>query len=106
MDPILVYCTVPNETVAETIAKAVVGKKMAACVNIVSQIRSIYTWKDKIEDEKELLLIMKSKKELFEDIVCCIKELHPYEVPEVIAMPIIEGNAEYLNWIDSNTEKK
>ena len=106
MDPIIVYCTVPNDTVAENIANVVLTQRVAACVNIIPQIRSIYLWKGKIEDERELLLIIKSKRELFEELARCIKELHPYEVPEVIALPIIEGNTDYLNWIDSNTRNK
>ncbi len=106
MDPILIFCTVPNESVGEVIAKALTAKHLAACVNISSQIRSIYMWKGKTEDEKEHQLIIKSRRSLFIDIVSCIREHHPYEVPEIIAIPIIEGYSDYLKWIEENTLKK
>jgi len=106
MEPIIVFCTVPNESIGETIATALTANNLAACVNISSQIRSIYLWKGKKEDEKEFLLIIKSQRGLFKDIVSCIREHHQYEVPEIIAIPIIEGYSDYLKWIEDNTSKK
>ena len=106
MEPIIVFCTVPNESVGETIAKTLTGRNLAACVNISPQIRSIYMWKGKIEDEREFLLIIKSQRVVFKEVVSCIRENHPYEVPEIIAVPVIEGFSDYLKWIEENTTKK
>lgn len=100
---IVVLMTAPSEEEGARIGKEVVTGGLAACCNIVPGIRSIYTWKGKLMDEAEVLCILKTRKELFEGLKEKVKELHPYEVPEVIALTIEDGLAEYLEWIDSVT---
>ena len=102
------YClmifTAANQEEAEKIAQELVEKKMAACVNVFD-IASIYWWENQIEKGKEALGIIKTKRELIEKIVEEIKVSHSYECPEVIAIPIIAGSKEYLNWIDESVKK-
>ncbi|WP_457641745.1 divalent-cation tolerance protein CutA [Persephonella sp.] len=97
---VVVYITTPDENTARTIAKELVEKKLAACVNIVKGINSIYFWQGNIEDDDECLLIIKTRINLFESLENFVKSLHPYTVPEIIAIPIVAGSKDYLNWID------
>ncbi len=103
MDAIVVYITVPDENEAVNISKTLVDEKLAGCINIVKGIRSIYSWKGKIEDEPEILLILKSRRHLFKRLQSRVKELHSYTVPEIIAVPVIEGSEDYLRWLESVT---
>jgi periplasmic divalent cation tolerance protein len=82
-----------------------VEERLAACANIVSPLRSIYRWEGKIWDEKEWLLIIKTQQSTFEDLSKRVKALHSYSVPEIIALPIVEGSPAYLNWIEENTKR-
>lgn len=102
-DYILVFVTVPNENEGERIARTLVEEKLAACVNMVKNIRSIYRWQGKIEDDQEFLLIIKSRGELFKILEKRVKELHSYTVPEVISLPILKGSEEYLGWLKDST---
>jgi periplasmic divalent cation tolerance protein len=95
--------TATNQEEAEKIAQELVEKKMAACVNIFD-IASIYWWSGKIDQATEALGIIKTKKNLIETIIEEIKANHSYECPEVIAIPIIAGSKEYLDWIDENMQ--
>jgi periplasmic divalent cation tolerance protein len=104
MEAIVVYITAPNEEEAAKIARAVVEERLAACVNIVKGVRSIYSWQGKIEDDAEVLMIVKTQRHLFESLERRVKELHSYTVPEIIALPIIEGSEDYLNWLKELTE--
>lgn len=103
MEAIVVYITAPNEEEAARIAKALVEERLAGCINIVKDIRSIYSWQGKIEDEPEVLMIAKTHRNLFETLKNRTKELHSYTVPEIIAIPIIEGSEDYLNWLKQVT---
>ena len=101
---IVVLITVPSEEIAEKIANALLEKSLAACVNIVAPIRSLYTWEEKICEDEETLLIVKSRAELFENqLVPAVQAAHPYQVPEIIALPILMGSKNYLDWIDGST---
>lgn len=104
MEAIVVYITTPNEDEAVRIAKIIVEEKLAGCVNIVRGIRSIYSWQGKIEDDSEVLMIVKTQRHLFEPLKRRVKKLHSYTVPEIIALPIIEGSEDYLNWLKEVTE--
>lgn len=97
---IVVFITASSKKEAMKIANGLVDKKLAACVNIVPNIKSIYTWKGKKEKASEVLLIVKSKREKFKNIVKKVKALHSYSVPEIISIPINNGNKDYLNWIE------
>ncbi len=103
MDAMVVYITVPDEKEAVNIAKILIEEKLAGCINIVKDIRSIYKWQGRTEDEPELLLILKSRRRLFERLKNRVKELHSYSVPEIIAIPIIEGSEDYLQWLEKVT---
>lgn len=101
---ILVLITVPSEQVGEQIATALLEDNLAACVNMVSPIRSLYTWEGVINDDEEMLLIVKSRADLFESrLVPAVQAAHPYDVPEIIAIPILMGSKNYLDWIDEST---
>jgi periplasmic divalent cation tolerance protein len=104
-DSLVVLITAATEDEAAAIAKALVDGRLAACVNIVKQIRSIYRWQGKVEDEQEVLMIAKTRKELFADLVHKVKELHSYSVPEIIALPIFDGFGGYLDWLRAETVK-
>ncbi len=99
LEPIVVLVTCGSEEEAVKIANALVEAHLAACVNLVSPIRSIYRWEGKIWDEKECLLIIKTQKERFEGLEKKVKSLHSYSVPEIISLPILEGSSSYLNWL-------
>jgi periplasmic divalent cation tolerance protein len=103
-DFIVVFVTCGSEDEALKIAHALVEERLAACANMVSPIRSIYRWEGKICDEKEWLLVIKTRQSLFEDLAKRVKALHSYSVPEIIALPITEGAAAYLTWISENTK--
>lgn len=100
---IIVFITTPSEEEAVKIAKVLVETKLAACVNILRNIRSIYNWQGNIEDESEVLMIVKTKRSLFKALSAKVKELHSYTVPEVIALRIIDGAEEYLKWLNEST---
>jgi len=99
----LVLSTVDTHQEAERIAQQLVEERLAACVNIVPQITSIYRWKGALERASEHLMIMKTAEDRLFSLTHRIKELHPYEVPEVIALSIDEGDSTYLEWIFSET---
>lgn len=103
MENIVVFITASNEEEASKIAKALVEARIAGCVNIVRNIRSIYSWQGKIEDESEVLMIVKTRKSLFDSLSTKVKELHSYTVPEIIAIPIITGSEDYLKWLKEVT---
>ena len=99
----IVFMTAGNEDEAQRIATALVEKKLAACVNIISPIRSIYRWEGKIEDEREVLLIAKTQKACVDKLIQEVKKVHSYQVPEIISLPIESGNEQYLAWVEENT---
>ena len=101
----IVLCTVPDRESAEQIATTLVTERLAACVNIVPGITSIYRWKNRIEKDAELLLIIKTHSAVFDTLQDSIRKLHPYELPEVIAVPITDGLPEYLDWISTALAK-
>jgi len=100
-DRIIVLITAGSEEEAHKIAKLLVNEKKAACVNIVPGVDSLFHWKGKIDLARESLLLVKTRASLFPEIVSLVKEIHSYEVPEIIALPIIGGSEDYLNWLDS-----
>jgi periplasmic divalent cation tolerance protein len=102
-DCLLILVTAGSETEAETIAKTLVEERLVACVNIVNPIRSIYRWEGKIADDREWLLIMKTRAARFAAVEARVKVLHSYQVPEVIAVPIQVGAEAYLQWIRKET---
>lgn len=101
----LVLCTCPDKDSAHLIAGQLVDQRLAACVNIVPGVTSVYRWMGKIEESQEHLLVIKTLSDVFETLVNTIIDLHPYELPEVIGVPIDSGSLDYLDWISENTNK-
>ncbi|PKU69505.1 protein CutA 1, chloroplastic [Dendrobium catenatum] len=100
---IVVYVTVPNHEVGKKLAESIVNEKLAACVNIVPGLQSIYWWDGKVQTDSEELLIIKTRESLLNSLTEHVKANHEYEVPEVIALPINGGNDKYLEWIKNST---
>jgi periplasmic divalent cation tolerance protein len=98
-DFIVTYVTASSLDEAKKISHSLVESKLAACANIIPSITSIYKWQGKICEDQECLLIIKTKKELFPELQEKVKSLHSYTVPEIIALPIIDGSKSYLDWI-------
>lgn len=102
---IVVLITAPSDEVGRQIAAVLVEKKLAACVNMISPINSWFRWQEKVNREQEVLLVAKSRADLFEEgLVPAVKAVHPYEVPEIIALPIVMGLQSYVDWIGEETE--
>lgn len=105
--PMIVFITAPSKEIGHQIAAMLVEKKLAACVNLVGPIRSIYTWEGKICDDEEILLIAKSRAGLIEsDLIPAVQAVHPYQIPEIIALPVVAGLHSYLNWIVNETSEE
>lgn len=104
-DLIQVSTTTEKREDAEKIARALVERRLAACVQIVGPIDTTYWWKGKIERNPEWLCLIKSRKALYAELEKAIKEMHPYETPEIIAVPIVAGSNEYLDWIGEETRE-
>ena len=99
-DPaVLVYCTCPDDRVGQDLAQVLVDERLAACVSLLPGIRSIYRWQEKVEQEMECLLIIKSLESRFPALSARILERHPYELPEILAVPVSHGHPPYLNWL-------
>jgi len=101
---IIIFITVDSPEEAHKIAEALMKQRKAACVNIVPGVNSFFWWQDKIDNSQESLLIVKTKASLLNEIIILVKEIHSYDVPEIIALPIIGGNQDYLAWIDKEVE--
>ncbi|MGA8849610.1 MAG: divalent-cation tolerance protein CutA [Dehalococcoidia bacterium] len=99
-DKVVVLITASSEGEAHKIAELLVNGKKAACVNIVPRVDSLFWWKGKLDSARESLLLVKTKASLFPEIVELVKRTHSYEVPEIIALPIIAGSEDYLKWLD------
>jgi periplasmic divalent cation tolerance protein len=102
---VVVYVTVPDAEIAKKLAHSIVTSKLAACVNIVSGLESVYLWEGKINSDSELLLMIKSRQALVEELTQHVKQNHPYTECEVIAVPIVGGSASYIRWILDSTKE-
>lgn len=99
-----VLCTCPDEATAGRLAGGLVEERLAACVNILPAIRSIYRWKGETQDEPEVLMIAKTTRSAYPALEAWLTEHHPYDVPEVLALPVLRGSAAYLGWVADETE--
>ncbi|MCS7171511.1 MAG: divalent-cation tolerance protein CutA [Aquificaceae bacterium] len=97
----VVLITVPVEK-AKELAEHIINNKLGACVNMVPEVDSLYWWKGNVERDKESLLVVKTSARKFKDLLEGVKSVHPYTVPEIIALPIVAGNENYINWIDDS----
>lgn len=100
----LVLTTVPDEKIGREIARTLVAERLAACVNLTSAAESFYWWEEKIVEDREFILLIKTKDSLVDRLEARLKELHPYQVPEIIALPIAAGSPEYLAWLEKETK--
>jgi len=105
-DKIVVLSTCSSAQEAERIARTLVEKRLAACVNLMPGVRSIYRWKDAIENEEEVLLVIKSSRALLDDLKSEIERMHSYEVPEVVALAVVDGSERYLAWMNRELAHK
>lgn len=104
-DEIIVFVTASSEEEAVKIGRKLVEVGLAACVNVFPRVRSIFRWEGAVSDEQESMMIVKSRASLFDELVTMVKGLHSYSVPEIIALPIQQGSADYLKWIGDVTGK-
>ena len=103
MSVLIVITNAPDREVALKIARALIERKLAACVNILAECTSVYRWRDKLETATEVPLMIKTRAEIYDDVEAAIKSLHPYELPEIIAVPIERGLPDYLEWVNAET---
>lgn len=102
---VVVFCTAPPSFDVESLARTLVSSKLAACVQVLPSIRSIYSWQGEVQQEAETLLLMKTRADLFDSLRSAIVAAHPYDVPEVVAVRVAAAHAPYLAWIDSVTTR-
>jgi periplasmic divalent cation tolerance protein len=105
-DYIQVITTTEKREDIQKLAKEVVKKRLAACAQVIGPIASTYWWEKDIEEAEEWLLIIKTHKDLYRTLENAIKEIHPYKVPEIMALPVVDGNQDYLNWLDKEIIKR
>uniref|UniRef100_A0A914V8A5 G-protein coupled receptors family 1 profile domain-containing protein n=1 Tax=Plectus sambesii TaxID=2011161 RepID=A0A914V8A5_9BILA len=103
---VVAYVTVPNEEAGKTLARGLIKEKLAACVNIVPRVISVYEWQGKVEEDGESMLVIKTRSSRVDDVAAYVRANHPYDVPEVISMPIENGNPAYLKWLGGQVEDK
>jgi periplasmic divalent cation tolerance protein len=103
-DFVVVLVTVPDARVGETIAKALLTERLAACVNRIEAVRSLFRWQGKLDSADEELLIVKARHSALARLEARVKQLHPYEVPELLALPVVAGGAAYLDWLAAETD--
>ena len=104
MDIIVIYCTVPNKKIAKEITKILMRHRLAACVSMVENVKSVFSWDGEICEEKEILLMIKTRRSYYVKIKLAIEELHTYSIPEIIALPIVDCSEDYLKWLIKETE--
>jgi periplasmic divalent cation tolerance protein len=104
--PIVVLCNVPDLPVAQMLAHLLVEQRIAACVNILPGVHSVYRWQSAIEEASEVSLLIKTTQARYSELESAIRQAHPYDVPEIIALPVVAGSAAYLGWIDQETKKE
>ena len=105
-DKIVVFSACDSEEQAARVAHALVEQRLAACVNIVPGARSIYRWKGQVEDASEWVLIIKSRRDLMEPLRAAIGKVHSYEIPELLAIPVVDGSEGYLGWVDRELDRE
>ena len=104
-DKIVVLSTCGSAEEAEKIARRLIELRLAACVNVLAGVRSFYRWKEAIEDSGEWLLVIKTSRTRFDSLRAELERLHTYEVPEIVALPIVDGAPNYLNWLDAEVHE-
>lgn len=103
MSAVFVYVTAKDRAEALAIGRTLVEERLVACVNVLDGMRSLYWWEGKVQEEDEALFVAKTRSELMEKVVARVKELHSYQVPCVVALPVAAGNPDFLDWITAET---
>ncbi len=103
-DYCLVLCTCPDLLTAHNLAESLLSDRRAACVNILPGVSSMYLWQGKIESASEVLLLIKTRTDMYSELEAFIAKVHPYDVPEIVALPFVAGSPPYLSWISSSLE--
>ena len=98
----LVLCTVPDADTGRSLASALVDARQAACVNVLPGLTSVYRWQGEVQQDAECLLLIKTRRDRFEELCSFVRARHPYELPEIVAVPMVDGLPAYLAWIDNN----
>lgn len=101
----VVLMTAPDAAVADRIARALVDERLAACVSLVPEVRSVYRWEGRTEESREVLLVAKTRAVLFPSLEARVRALHPYDVPEIVALPLTDGSRPYLSWLDASVSR-
>ena len=104
MDIIVIYCTVPSKKIAKDITKVIMKHKLAACVSMIENVKSIFAWDGEICEEKEILLMIKTRRANYGKVKLVVEDIHSYSVPEIIALPIVDCSEDYLKWLVKETE--
>lgn len=104
-DPVVCLSTASSPEEAAKIARALVEEQLAACVNLLPGVRSIYRWQGQIEDATEVLMVVKTQRHLVDSVISRVRALHSYTMPEIITLPIVAGNPDYLAWLADSTSK-
>lgn len=104
MDIIVIYCTVPSKKLAKDITKVLMKHKLAACVSMIDNVKSVFSWDGKICEEKEILMMIKTRRANYGKVKLVIEDMHSYTVPEIIALPIVDCSEDYLKWLVKETE--
>ncbi|RJG51681.1 divalent-cation tolerance protein CutA [Motilimonas pumila] len=102
-DYIMVLCSAPDSTEAENIAEQILEQKLAACITMQPNVYSFYHWHGEVQKDREVLMMIKTRGQLFDELNQAIKRMHSYETPEIIALPVKDGDRQYLSWIDQVT---
>lgn len=103
MDIIVIYNTVPNKKIAKNIIKILMKHKLAACVSMIDNVKSTFSWDGEVCEEKEVLLMIKTRRENYGKVKLVIEDVHPYSVPEIIAVPVVDCSEDYLKWLVKET---
>ena len=103
MSALIVFTNAPDRAIAEKIAHALVEAKLAACVNILAECTSVYRWEGKTETSREVPMLIKTRAAIYDEVEALIKSLHPYELPEIVAVSLERGLSEYLEWVNAAT---
>lgn len=106
METLLVLTNLPDRAAAERLADALIARKLAACVNILAPCRSVYRWKDAVQHDEEHPMLVKTTAERYPELEAAIRAEHPYELPEIVAVPIVRGLPAYLQWVESETRQE
>jgi periplasmic divalent cation tolerance protein len=104
-EALVVLCNLPDSESAHALARHLVEQRLAACVNILPAVQSVYRWDEKIEEANEVTIMIKSRKSAYPALEAAIRAMHGYEVPEIIAVPIVAGLPAYLDWLDKETKE-